>query len=75
LEQEYAVAPVLPKMRVPLTDETTTIAPPCRFKCGTAYLTVRNVPVRLTARVLSHSCGSRSSSEAQTPLNPAFAIT
>ena len=35
---EYAVAPVLRKVRVPLMDEVSTIDPPFSFIKGTAYL-------------------------------------
>src|SRR2546422_920747 len=66
-DEEYAVAPVLLKMRVPLTDDVTMTDPPFRFKKGTAYLTVKNVPFRLTFSVLSQSSGESSSIGAHFP--------
>ena len=45
LEQEYEVKPKLEKMRLPLTEETTTmLPPPAARRWGMAYLTVRKVP-------------------------------
>ena len=62
-------------MRVPLIDDMTTTEPPRRARCGTAYFSVRNVPLRLMARVLSHSSGPSDAIGARTPLMPALATT
>ncbi len=45
------------------------------FEIRHAYLIVKNVPLRLMLRVLSHASGDSSSSGAHTPLIPALANT
>jgi hypothetical protein len=51
LLDEYAIAPVLLKMRVPLTETVITIAPPCFRSRGTLARVVRNVLVKLVVDV------------------------
>ena len=61
LEAAYTDDPVTLNMRVPCTEEQIAIEPPARLRCGTEYLTVRKVPLRLMSMVASHSSGVISS--------------
>ncbi len=56
-------------------DEVTITEPPFFISSGSAYLTVRKVPVRLIVSVCVHSSGVKSLMGAQTPLMPALAST